>query len=89
MWDQRAKKLPKDRRTRRQLAIPTSLRKEVLQHSHDSNTGRGHTFLQQEIITKLQEYIHEILKFSPPELLGHFYNIYTSNYNFAQMYSLI
>ena len=32
-------------------------------------------------------YIYEIIKSSPPELLGQFYNRY--NHNFAQMYSLI
>ena len=41
---------------------------------------KGHTFLNQEIITKLQKNIHEIKKSSPPELLGQFtiYIIITS-----------
>ena len=50
---------------------------------------KGNTFLHQEIITKLQEHIQEIEKSHPPELLGLFYNIYTSNHNLPQMYSLI
>ena len=45
------------------------------------------TFLHWEMITKLQKYFNEILKSSPPEPLGQFYNI--NNHNFAQMYSLI
>ena len=35
--------------------------------------------LHWEIITKLQKYIHEIIKSSPPELLGQFYNICNHN----------
>ena len=34
--------------------------------------SKDHTFLHLEIITKLQKYIHEIKKSSPPEPLGHF-----------------
>lgn len=42
LWDQRARKLPKDIRVRKQLAIPTSLRLEVLKHCHDALTGGAH-----------------------------------------------
>ena len=46
--------------------------------------GKAKLFLHREIITKLQEYIHEIKKSPPVELLGLFYNIYTINH--TQMY---
>ena len=44
---------------------------------------KGHTFLHWEIITKLQKYIHEIIKSSPTELLGEYMKIY--NHNFAHL----
>ena len=47
---------------------------------------KSYTLFHLEILAKLQKYIHEISKSSPPELLGQFNNIY--NHNFAQMYSL-
>ncbi|MES9884237.1 MAG: RNase H-like domain-containing protein, partial [Sedimenticola sp.] len=42
LWDQRARKIPKPLRMKRQLAVPTTLRLEILENCHDSVTGGAH-----------------------------------------------
>ena len=42
IWDQRARKIPKDIRIKHQLAIPTPMRLEILNACHDAVTGGAH-----------------------------------------------